>query len=347
MISKAHIRPISVNIHTLQVKRSSAWNRACEELKKHQELLEKARAATDNFTKFIDSSSSSDYESVDTEQERQIEKEARLKKHKAIMEKHNALLMKQKIKRRRSSSVVSTPKVVETVAAKKKRGRPSKTESGTLSSTKSKKGRKKKEVYDFSSDSLDSFNFNNSGTNENAPKKNTDELFDELLKSGAEKPKSSKSENGKDLAKEEGSDAKTKKWLAVGSETKFSKTNKDKKENKKISDSSDSSDDEFSKRGGKKSKNKSETFDSSTVSSVDTFESKKKSASSKGSMIFGLKEQNQNLTFEKIARGHQDVIKDSGSDKKRVQNKMAKKIYTSSSEADDESDFSSKEESGE
>lgn len=198
MIPKAHIRPISVNIHTLQVKRSSAWNRACEELKKHQELLEKARAATENFTKFIDSSSSSDYESVDTEQELQIEKEARLKKHKAIMEKHNALLMKQKIKRRRSSSVVSTAaaKVVETVVTKKKRGRPLKTagESGSLSTGKSKKGRKKKEVYDFSSDSLDSFNFNNSSKNESAPKKNTDELFDELLKSGSEKPKSSKSD---------------------------------------------------------------------------------------------------------------------------------------------------------
>ncbi|XP_069973413.1 zinc finger MYND domain-containing protein 11 isoform X1 [Penaeus vannamei] len=39
VIEKTHIRPISVNIHTLQVKRTSAWNKACEELKKHQELL--------------------------------------------------------------------------------------------------------------------------------------------------------------------------------------------------------------------------------------------------------------------------------------------------------------------
>lgn len=345
MIPKAHIRPISVNIHTLQVKRSSAWNRACEELKKHQELLEKARVATENFTKFVDSSSSSDYESVDTEQELQIEKEARLKKHKAIMEKHNALLMKQKIKRRRSSSVVSTVKTVESVASKKKRGRPTKAgEGGSLSTGKSKKGRKKKEVYDFSSDSLDSFNFNNSSKNESAPKKNTDELFDELLKSGAEKPKSLKS----DGKTEDGSDVKSKKWLAIGSETKFSKSNKtaDKKENKKISDSSDSSDEEFTKRGVKKIKNKSETFDSSTVSSVDTFESKKKSVTSKSSTIFGLKEQNQNLTFEKIARGHQDIIKDLNADnKKKIGNKLSKKIYTSSSEADDESDFSSKEES--
>ncbi|CAL4127213.1 unnamed protein product, partial [Meganyctiphanes norvegica] len=39
VIEKSHIRPISVNIHTLQVKRTSAWNKACEELKKHQEML--------------------------------------------------------------------------------------------------------------------------------------------------------------------------------------------------------------------------------------------------------------------------------------------------------------------
>lgn len=190
MIPKSHIRPISVNIHTLQVKRSSAWNKACEELKKHQELLEKARIATDNFTKFIDSSSSSEYESIDTEQEIQMEKENRLKKQKAIMEKHNALLMKQKIKKR-SSSVVSTPKLVENSSSKKKRGRPNKGTNEVLSITscKTKKGRKRKEVYDFSSDSLDSFNFNNSSKNENLPKKNTDEIFDELLKSGVEKPK--------------------------------------------------------------------------------------------------------------------------------------------------------------
>ncbi|XP_049770253.1 zinc finger MYND domain-containing protein 11 [Schistocerca cancellata] len=40
-IEKVHIRPISVNIHTLQVKRTSSWNKACEELRRHQELLKK------------------------------------------------------------------------------------------------------------------------------------------------------------------------------------------------------------------------------------------------------------------------------------------------------------------
>jgi len=43
MVEKQHIRPITVNIHTLQVKRTSLWNKACEELRKHQELLDKVK----------------------------------------------------------------------------------------------------------------------------------------------------------------------------------------------------------------------------------------------------------------------------------------------------------------
>ena len=39
IVEKSHIRPISANIHNLQVKRTSAWTKACEELKKHQEFL--------------------------------------------------------------------------------------------------------------------------------------------------------------------------------------------------------------------------------------------------------------------------------------------------------------------
>lgn len=48
-----------VNIlYSLQVKRTSSWNKACEELKRYQKQLEKLREETDNFTKpFVDSSS--------------------------------------------------------------------------------------------------------------------------------------------------------------------------------------------------------------------------------------------------------------------------------------------------
>jgi len=43
LVEKHHIRPISANVHTLQIKRTSAWNKACEELKRHQELLDKCK----------------------------------------------------------------------------------------------------------------------------------------------------------------------------------------------------------------------------------------------------------------------------------------------------------------
>ncbi|XP_065223247.1 zinc finger MYND domain-containing protein 11 isoform X2 [Planococcus citri] len=57
-VEKIYIRPISVNIHTLQIKRTSSWNKAFEEVKRHQKQLEKLREETDNYTKpFVDSSS--------------------------------------------------------------------------------------------------------------------------------------------------------------------------------------------------------------------------------------------------------------------------------------------------
>jgi hypothetical protein len=43
-VDKGHLKPITVNIHTLQVKRTSLWNKACEELRKHQELVAKVKS---------------------------------------------------------------------------------------------------------------------------------------------------------------------------------------------------------------------------------------------------------------------------------------------------------------
>jgi hypothetical protein len=57
LVEKSHIRSISVNIHTLQVKRTSSWNKACEELRRHQDLLEKMH--NNEFT-YPDSSSDED-----------------------------------------------------------------------------------------------------------------------------------------------------------------------------------------------------------------------------------------------------------------------------------------------
>jgi len=41
LVEKHHIKPITTNIHTLQIKRTSAWNKASEELQRYQELYDK------------------------------------------------------------------------------------------------------------------------------------------------------------------------------------------------------------------------------------------------------------------------------------------------------------------
>lgn len=71
IIEKAFIRQISVNLNSLQVKKTSSWNKACEELKRHQSLLEEMREATDNFTKF-ESSEDEAEEEEDSEDEEEI-----------------------------------------------------------------------------------------------------------------------------------------------------------------------------------------------------------------------------------------------------------------------------------
>jgi hypothetical protein len=51
VVEKTQTRPISVNIHTLQVKRTSLWSKACDELTKHQEFVAKVKAAMPEFLK--------------------------------------------------------------------------------------------------------------------------------------------------------------------------------------------------------------------------------------------------------------------------------------------------------
>lgn len=80
LIEKSHIRSISVNIHTLQVKRTSSWNKACEELKRHQDLLEKLR---NNARTHPDSSSDEeedDDDNNDGDGEEESESESRPRK---------------------------------------------------------------------------------------------------------------------------------------------------------------------------------------------------------------------------------------------------------------------------
>lgn len=51
LIDKQNVRPITVNVHSLQVKRTSLWNKAAEELKKHQEFVTKVKQNLPDFTK--------------------------------------------------------------------------------------------------------------------------------------------------------------------------------------------------------------------------------------------------------------------------------------------------------
>lgn len=49
VVDKASIRPITVSVGSLGVKRSSLWNKACDELKKHQEFVSKVKSTMPDF----------------------------------------------------------------------------------------------------------------------------------------------------------------------------------------------------------------------------------------------------------------------------------------------------------
>ncbi|KAJ9580569.1 hypothetical protein L9F63_024249, partial [Diploptera punctata] len=82
LIEKSHIRPISVNIHTLQVKRTSSWNKACEELKRHQDLLDKHRNNA-----HLNSESSSDDDSDEGEEEVAVQRRSVGRPRKSLVPK--------------------------------------------------------------------------------------------------------------------------------------------------------------------------------------------------------------------------------------------------------------------
>ncbi|XP_052122169.1 zinc finger MYND domain-containing protein 11 isoform X2 [Frankliniella occidentalis] len=75
LIEKAFIRQISVNIHSLQVKKTSSWNKACEELKRHQSLLDEMRRSTNDFTKFESSEDEVEDEEDSEDEDSKLEKE--------------------------------------------------------------------------------------------------------------------------------------------------------------------------------------------------------------------------------------------------------------------------------
>ncbi|XP_039278814.1 zinc finger MYND domain-containing protein 11 [Nilaparvata lugens] len=120
VVDKAYIRPISVNIHTLQVKKSSAWNKACEELKKHQKLLDKLRQITNNFTLPAPESSSSS-EDDDEEEEKQVKK---VIKKEVVAEAEDE---KSQSCSEESSTLTSPPSTASAAKGKKKNAKNSKT----------------------------------------------------------------------------------------------------------------------------------------------------------------------------------------------------------------------------
>uniref|UniRef100_A0A1B6CUA8 MYND-type domain-containing protein n=1 Tax=Clastoptera arizonana TaxID=38151 RepID=A0A1B6CUA8_9HEMI len=126
VIDKTYTRPISVNIHTLQVKRTSSWNKACEELKRHQNLLEKMRVATQDFTcPPPDSSSESEAESVQEEEEADEaakERERLDESDEEDDEELNVVHTNKKIKPVEKEKVVTPP---SSPVAKRKPGRSS------------------------------------------------------------------------------------------------------------------------------------------------------------------------------------------------------------------------------
>ncbi|XP_046669765.1 zinc finger MYND domain-containing protein 11-like isoform X2 [Homalodisca vitripennis] len=128
-VEKAYIRPISININSLQVKRTSSWNKACEELKRHQDLLEKLRLATNNFTtpSQDSSSDSSDNESIqDIEDASQAAADEAAKERERVVEDSDISDLSEDeeeaplLKRLKQESAVQQPKEEEVIPTKKK-----------------------------------------------------------------------------------------------------------------------------------------------------------------------------------------------------------------------------------
>ncbi|RZF42237.1 hypothetical protein LSTR_LSTR004386 [Laodelphax striatellus] len=146
IVDKAYIRPISVNIHTLQsdaqVKKSSAWNKACEELKKHQKLLEKVRIVTNNFTLPAPESSSSsedeDEEEVEEVNKKEVEAEAEDEKSQSCSEESStrtSTLSTAKEKKKKNAKASKKPPSIadeeEASPSPKRKGRPKKSDVAT------------------------------------------------------------------------------------------------------------------------------------------------------------------------------------------------------------------------
>ncbi|XP_076376972.1 zinc finger MYND domain-containing protein 11 isoform X3 [Megalopta genalis] len=117
-IEKVFIRPITTSLQSLQIKRSTAWNRAFEELKHHQNLLQKLGKSVEDLdigddndgpkpTKIRNMSSGSKFTANNPNSAKQLFKDLRVKVERLSSDGHNELPPSQEIKETEDKSLVS------------------------------------------------------------------------------------------------------------------------------------------------------------------------------------------------------------------------------------------------
>ncbi|XP_078052644.1 zinc finger MYND domain-containing protein 11 isoform X2 [Augochlora pura] len=116
-IEKVFIRPITASLQSLQIKRSTAWNRAFEELKHHQNLLQKLGKSVEDLdiaedndgpkpTKIRNISSSSKFTANNPNSSKQLFKDLRVKVERLSSDGHSELPPSQEIKETEDKSLV-------------------------------------------------------------------------------------------------------------------------------------------------------------------------------------------------------------------------------------------------
>ncbi|XP_076297021.1 zinc finger MYND domain-containing protein 11 isoform X2 [Lasioglossum baleicum] len=116
-IEKMFIRPITTSLQSLQIKRSTAWNRAFEELKHHQNLLQKLGKSIEDLdidddidgpkpTKIRNMSSGSKFTANNSNPAKQLFKDLRVKVERLSSDGHGELLPSQETKETEEKSSV-------------------------------------------------------------------------------------------------------------------------------------------------------------------------------------------------------------------------------------------------
>lgn len=139
VVDKSSIRPITVSVSSLGIKRSSLWNKACDELKKHQDFVAKVKATMPDFQtepNFGDPLTSDDIkefaaslEEADTENEEDADEAAKeeLEQIKSALEEEDgSSKIMQTPPAVPATNVAATPAPEVSPPKKKRPGRPPK-----------------------------------------------------------------------------------------------------------------------------------------------------------------------------------------------------------------------------